>query len=478
MASAENPSESEPIDVEFTPADQSEASSKTTPSSSGPGWIGLISAGVLAALGGGAIGVVASGTDGRYAQAAEVAVDISLLEDADRTMTTRIDNVQEQMRTLNVRLEDVSNREAELEQTQSEELAALREDIAFLNARYMALLGIAEPTTDDTENALPTEDGAEPAVDEVVDGEGEAAPLPRPEISLAALMDRLNAIEALDPTGEATPQELARAVASLQERTSQLEAVDQQFADALEARDEALRELAQQIGALETELGAVDERVTDAAETDAERQQTIADMTGDLNALREVVNERINSVEAAQLNEDEQALVRRADRVLALSSLDAAVQNGGPFGTELEALAIQLPANASVSTLRRLSEEGAPTIEVLRRRLEALKPQVAQVGIPDPPSGEWAWLGELLSGVVTFSEEGSAGGETASRRIDVALELLDENELPAALREIRMIQGAQGELLAEWLASAQRRAQINQLMTRLRRDVMDGGSAQ
>lgn len=476
MASAENPSESEPIDVEFTPADQSETSSKTTASSSGSGWIGLISAGVLAALGGGAIGVVASGTDGRYAQAAEVAVDISLLEDADRTMTTRIDNVQEQMRTLNVRLEDVASREAELEETQGEALAALREDIAFLNARYMSLLGVSEDAPVDGEAVAPAEDGAEaPAGPET---DGDATPLPRPEISLAALMDRLNAIEALDPNGEATPQELARTVASLQERTSQLEAVDQQFADAMEARDEALRELAQQIGALETELGAVDERVTGAAETDAERQQAIADITGDLNALREVVNERINSVEAAQLNEDEQALVRRADRVLALSSLDAAVQDGGPFGTELEALAIQLPANASVSALRRLSEEGAPTIEVLRRRLEALKPQVAQVGIPDPPSGEWAWLGELLSGVVTFSEEGSAGGETASRRIDVALELLDENELPAALREIRMIQGAQGELLAEWLASAQRRAQINQLMTRLRRDVMDGGSAQ
>ena len=476
MASAENPSESEPIDVEFTPADQSETSSKTTASSSGPGWIGLISAGVLAALGGGAIGVVASGTDGRYAQAAEVAVDISLLEDADRTMTTRIDNVQEQMRTLNVRLEDVASREAELEETQGEALAALREDIAFLNARYTSLLGVSEDTSVDGEAVAAAEDGAEAPAG--LETDGEATPLPRPEISLAALMDRLNAIEALDPTGEATPQELARTVASLQERTSQLEAVDQQFADVMEARDEALRELAQQIGALETELSAVDERVTGAAETDAERQQAIADITGDLNALREVVNERINSVEAAQLNEDEQALVRRADRVLALSSLDAAVQDGGPFGTELEALAIQLPANASVSTLRRLSEQGAPSIEVLRRRLEDLKPQVAQAGIPEPPSGEWAWLGDLLSGVVTMREEGSASGETATRRMDVALELLEENDLPAALREIRMVEGPQGEALAGWLADAQRRAQINQLMNRLRRDVMDGGSAQ
>ena len=75
-------------------------------------------------------------------------------------------------------------------------------------------------------------------------------------------------------------------------------------------------------------------------------------------------------------------------------------------------------------------------------------------------------------------EEGSASGETATRRMDVALELLEENDLPAALREIRMVEGPQGEALAGWLADAQRRAQINQLMNRLRRDVMDGGSAQ
>ena len=75
-------------------------------------------------------------------------------------------------------------------------------------------------------------------------------------------------------------------------------------------------------------------------------------------------------------------------------------------------------------------------------------------------------------------EEGTASGETASRRIDVALELLEGRDLTAAIREIRVIEGPQGEVLADWLASAQRRHQIDQLMTRLRRDVLDGEASE
>ena len=213
MASTENSSESEPIDVEFTPAEPQETASKS--SASQPGWIGLISAGVLSALAGGAIGVVASGTDGRYAQAAEVAVDIAELADYDRTVATQLADIRETLRTTTLRLDQAMERIEQGETSNLEEIESIRADLSTLSARYIALIGgeVEAVPNDETE---PEVEAGEEVV--IAEGEGADAPLPRPEISLAALMDRLNAIEALDPSGEATPQELARTVASLQER--------------------------------------------------------------------------------------------------------------------------------------------------------------------------------------------------------------------------------------------------------------------
>lgn len=473
MASTENSSESEPIDVEFTPAEPQETASKS--SGSQPGWIGLISAGVLSALAGGAIGVVASGTDGRYAQAAEVAVDIAELADYDRTVATQLADIRETLRTTTLRLDQAMERIEQGETSNLEEIETIRADLSTLSARYIALIGgeVEAVPNDETE---PEVEAGEEVV--IAEGEGADAPLPRPEISLAALMDRLNAIEALDPSGEATPQELARTVASLQERTTQLEETDMRFTEAMEAREQAIAALSAEIDAVEAGLQAAGERSAGIETSVEARDQAVTDLTEDLNALREVVNEQINSFEAAQLTQDEQQLVRRADRVLALSALEAAIQRGDNFSTELEALAIQLEANASVSALRRIADDGAPTLDALKLNLSQLKDEVAQAGIPAQPSGEWAWLGDLLSGVVSMREEGTASGETASRRIDVALELLEGRDLTAAIREIRVIEGPQGEVLADWLASAQRRHQIDQLMTRLRRDVLDGEASE
>ena len=144
----------------------------------------------------------------------------------------------------------------------------------------------------------------------------------------------------------------------------------------------------------------------------------------------------------------------------------------------LEALAIQMPANSSITQLRRLAENGAPNVTTLRTRLVALKNEVATAGIPEKPSGQWAWVGDLLSGVVTLREEGSRSGETASRRVEAAIGLLEEGNLDGAIRQLRPIDGAQGEILAEWLADAENRANIDRQMQRLRGDVLDGSDQQ
>ena len=98
--------------------------------------------------------------------------------------------------------------------------------------------------------------------------------------------------------------------------------------------------------------------------------------------------------------------------------------------------------------------------------------------MPDAPSGQWAWLGDLLSSVVTVREEGTAQGATASQRVDTALTLLEAGDLPGALNEVKPIDGPQGEVLTDWIAAAERRVQADSLVERLRTDVMDLETAQ
>lgn len=467
MASANDQPEAEPIDVEFTPADAPESRKKEK--SSGPGWVGLISAGILAALGGGAIGVVASGTEGRYAQAAEVAVDISKLEEFDRGLSSQLNDLRNSLRDTDIRLSAAQESIAAGDTLAAEELAKVSEDMERLKGRYLALLGVSD-------EALPAdaETEAAPETSAETGEEGSEETMPRPEISLASLMERLNAIEAVEPGGQATPAELSRTVASLQERAEQLEKADRDFADVIEARTELLGELDKTLETVEANLTALSERTDALGSAQEQDVEALTALTSDVNTLRETINEGLSNLAAVELKSDEQALVRRADRVLALSALDAAIQDGEGFSVELEALAIQMPANASVTALRRLADKGVPDTDDLRSQLIKLKPQVTKAGIPNQPSGPWAWVTELFSGVVAVREAGTSSGETASQKVQAAIDYLQDKDLGAAIRAVKPVSGPQGKLLAPWLERAEQRQTVDRLMVRLRTDIMKG----
>ncbi|MAP96472.1 MAG: hypothetical protein CMK07_16120 [Ponticaulis sp.] len=460
MSNSSEPTDSEPIDVEFQPAEPSDVKAKQK--SSGPGWMGLISAGVLAALGGGAIGVVASGTEGRYAQAAEVAVDISKLEEYDRTLESQITQIRNDLRDTEAQLNTALEQVQSSEDAAGEELREIRADFNRLRTRYIALLG------EDGDAESPEGEAGEQTAEERPNA------LPMPTVSLAALMERLNAIESVETGGVAVPENLTRTVASLQQRATQLETADRELAETLEARSESLTTLEEEISTLEASLQDVTARTGVVETAQAGGTQSLEDVKSDLAALRRSVNQKLSNLEEAELTESEENLVKRADRVLALSALEAATDEGAGFATELEALAIQMPANAGISALRRMADDGAPTLEMLQRQLVDLRDEVANAGIPDQPTGQWAWVGELLSGVVTMREESSADGQTASSRIDEAVEFLERDDLTSALREVRKINGQQGEVLAGWVADAEQRQSLDRLMERLGNDVLDG----
>lgn len=478
---AQNPIEPEPIDVEFSTAEPIE----TVQSKPGPGWIGVISASVFAALAGGAIGVVAGGTEGRYAQASEVAVDIKTLEDRDGALSEEIEALEEALREANARLETALSDVNEQAANEEAIRLALAEDVETLADRYRALVGSTEaapsirlPGVDGpAENGTLNDEPGESVDVAEQQGADEEAPLPMPAVTLAALKERLDAMEAIEPGTSAAPADLLRSFASLQERTEALEATDAELSEALASRQQALETLSEEaeslrenVEALYDQLAETETTLTNQAEADAGQ---FATLTSDLEALKDAVNNQLSNLADAELSPDEEALVDRADRVLALSALETAIRSGQTFTTELEALAIQLPANTRVTALRRFADQRTPSIVTLRTELARLKPTVASAGIPEEPSGQWAWLNDILSTVVTVREENTLRGEAASLKIDKAVGLLENDNLDAAISELDSIDGAQGEILKPWMERAKRRQTIDAQIARLRTDVLE-----
>lgn len=478
MAESADAPEEEPIEVEFTSAEPIEV--KQVSGGGGPGWIGLIAAGVIAALAGGGIGVVAGGTGGRYAQASEVAVDISKLEESDRSIETEIADLKNKLRDAEARLSNVMDANAATNLASAEQLTQLQSDLIALRASYLAMIGETTPA------AEPPVEGDVPVEEESPAPDGEAAPetagpiapdtLPQPAITLAALAERLDAMETLESDDAATPRELARSVSALQERADRLEEVDIQLREALAARETLLTIMQDDVKSLEEGLTLLNTTVEAHSATlengGLASQQTLTDLAAEIEGLRTLVNDRLSKLEGTELSADEQQLIRRADRVLALSALESAIRTGEPFTQELEALAVQLPANGRISALRRIADDGAPTVDQLRSELADLKDDVASVGIPEKRRGEWAWVDEFLGSVVTVREEGSISGETASKRLDTAISLLDAGDLAGAVTETKPIDGEQGALLKDWLDKAERRLRADSQLERLRNDVI------
>ena len=485
MAEPDNASQDEPIDVEFTSADTAETEVQSK-QSSGPGWVGLIVVGVFAALAGGAIGVVAGGTGGRYAQASEVALDISQLQDTDRSLQEQVTRLNDDVRSVQT-LAEAANDTLETREIETEEsFEALSTELAQIRQSYLALLGDAVAQEAPAEEG-DAEDAPQPDATDEAGETPEPAPdatpsVPMPGITLAQVMERLESGTGGNGGAQAASPELVRNVAALQTRADQLEQADAKLQSAVQARQAAINALEKDVKALETALNQTRQsqnQLQQAAQKDRQASnEKNEQLTGDLNALRKIVNQRLSNLDEAKLSANEEAMIKRADRVLALAALETAVRAGEPYEKQLEELALKLPANSRVAGLRRLEGEEIPTTIELKNSLQTLKEDVRTAGMPDAPSGQWAWLGDLLSSVVTVREEGTAQGATASQRVDTALTLLEAGDLPGALNEVKPIDGPQGEVLADWIAAAERRVQADSLVERLRTDVMDLETAQ
>jgi hypothetical protein len=149
-----------------------------------------------------------------------------------------------------------------------------------------------------------------------------------------------------------------------------------------------------------------------------------------------------------------------------LGLLRAAVAEGRPFGMDLDrvsALAGQIagPGSSLVAAIDRLrgyATTGVPTRTALTQQLAATAGAIVSAA-GARPDGDWTErVRARLSSVVTVRRTGDQVGDTPEARVARAETRLKEGDVVAAVAEISLLNGNAGAVASPWLAAA--RAQI------------------
>ena len=236
----------------------------------------------------------------------------------------------------------------------------------------------------------------------------EAAPAPEtPDLSLLADMNRrLDAIETLAPTGDASIAALAAKLAQLEQRLAALPATGEN-------------------PGMQAELDAALARLT-AAEAEAQ--------------------------DRAKLAEASTALATRA---LALDALSAAVAEGRPFAVELANLADP----ALTEALGKIAEAGVPSLETLQADFpDAAREALRLVRASDMDAGWGDRLLDFLAAQTRARSVTPREGDDADAVLSRAEFALAEGRIPDVLTELQALDPAVRPPLDSWIALAATRA--------------------
>ncbi|KJS37865.1 MAG: hypothetical protein VR74_07370 [Hyphomonas sp. BRH_c22] len=389
-------SSAEPIDADFEPAFEDGKDARAGGAGrSGPGWLGVGVAALVAAGMGGIIGIIAT------------------LAIPERSGGNDISAVTAELESL----------KAELQAAGLERSKVIR-DAADLEARLEAGLTAAPARAEQDLGPLLAElDAVSKRVDEALAANsGEA---------LNRLTARLDALEAVDTSGEATAAELARA------------------------------------------LGALSERVTSLETRLADLQSDLVRSSGDTTELTSLI-ERMRSDEAA-VRAKAEASESSADAALALSAIEAASRRGSNFESDYRKLRAIMPRSAAVRALGEVASTGAPTLAQLQQGFGPASTK-ARAAIPVDKQGALGWLNNLFGDAVTVRGDDDEDGGAAVI-LSRARTALDAGDLEQAVRTLESLDGDPAAAMADWTQSANRRITLEAGLETLRLGMI-GGEAQ
>ena len=382
----------EPIDADFEPAfDDAVDAPANGADGSGPGWLAVAVAALIAAGIGGAIGIIATMAipdKGDGGDVAALTAELDALkagqEAADLERNKVIRDAAEMESRLNTGLNSAASG--------SPDLSPLQAELDALSRRLDA--------------ALAADSGD----------------------ALATLSTRLDALEAVDTSGEATAAELARSLGALSERVT----------------------------ALETRLASL--------------QSDMLRSSGDTTELTSLI-ERMRNDEAAVRAKAEASEIN-ADAALALSAIEAASRRGSSFESDYRKLRAVMPKSATVRTLGEVATTGAPTLAELQQSFGPASAK-ARAAVPAERQGALGWLNNMFGDAVTVrGAEGEEDG--AAVTLSRAKSALDAGDLEGAVSALGALSGEPAAAMADWTGSANRRITLEAGLEALRLNMIDG----
>ncbi|WP_291078941.1 hypothetical protein [Hyphomonas sp.] len=389
----------EPIDADFEPAPE-DSSGTGRRASGGPGWLGALVLSLFAAGLGGILGM--AGT--------RFIADTSTNPGA---VGARIDALQAEQEDISIRLARALREQGGLDAG----LDTLAEQVEALSARE------------------PSGSGADPSVVE-------------------DLRRRIAALESIDPSGEVSPEDLSRAVASLESRLDRL-------AGSVEALQEAPEGVAvERVIEIETRLAELRDDLSQAKLSSSRDAEKLA---GLIEGMRQDEADARGAAAAAS---------QTADLARAVSAIEAASRRGGGFAPELRTLRTLMPNDPSVRQLGPIAETGAPGMAELQAAFATARAEARTVLDARPANG-LGWLNRTFGDAVSV-RRADGQDDDPSALLDRAGEAMDAGNLGLALELTGQLDGAPADAMSGWTELANRRITLEAALEALHGRLLEG----
>ena len=512
----ETPRAEEPIDVEFEPASQTEAA--PAPPKAGVGMATVAACSIGAAMAGGAIGVIGSGSsniDTAKFAPAEIRTEIDDLIQNQNGTAERLTEAMELASLTEARFEgkvaEITDRFSAFEAGDVE----LRSEFEALNAQLDALIGPAtvetmpQPSAD--EETADVSEQTEASLETPFEADA-SSPLARLIARISYLEERLaEADESPETTGQ-----LRRALNDVSSRIETIEKAGAEIERAASIREQAIQSLqsdvfavsqsvsevedsiialsaadnvsqktedTEAIAALRAEIasikGTLDTQATDSEISSTPQPTVVAPTpTGENNGTTSVeevtsIVEQNDEAPAAIVPDSAEDQARKlSDSALAVAQLESQSSRGKPFPSAWDRLAGILTDNANVDALRELSRRGAPTLSELRTSFAPIRTDLDKL-IADRGKGDgWDWARQAFGGVVTVRRTDAEGDspEAVVARITTSL---DDGNLLAAVENADKLEGFSHPEFDQWLIDANARLSLETNLAAIRQSILD-----
>jgi uroporphyrinogen-III synthase len=193
-------------------------------------------------------------------------------------------------------------------------------------------------------------------------------------------------------------------------------------------------------------------------------------LEADLAAVSEglaTLRDRLDAMEAAQTADTG---ARDVARVLAIGQLRRKIESGSGYGdalAALEAIGIAEDGADALATLSEYSDQGVPTLTMLRLTYEDVSRAAARRVVV--PEGE-GWFTDTVSSLmdsVTVRRKGEVIAGGGLDALATAEARLDEADLEGAITALETLEGDPAKELSDWLADARARASVDTALSAL-----------